>query len=193
MANTLQASTVVGSLRSPSLLSGRPQSTRTATAAGRLCVPRAAAAPLPSAPRGAPLVASCPPADAVVGSSPAASQQRRRAVVAAAGKQTFGSFDDMIASADVVLVDFYATWCGPCQIMAGVLQQVSAQLGDAVRIVKVDTEKYPKLATKYGVQGLPTLMLFRQGKIIDRVEGALSAQDLIMRMNYMLSSSSPAP
>ncbi|CAI5465263.1 unnamed protein product [Closterium sp. Yama58-4] len=115
--------------------------------------------------------------------------QSRRFVVSAAGKQTFSSFDDMIQTADVVLVDFYATWCGPCQIVAKTLEQVSAQVGDSVKIVKVDTEKYPKLASRYGIQGLPTLMLFRKGQVIDRVEGALSAQDLIMRMNYMLSTS----
>ncbi|GJP50256.1 hypothetical protein CLOM_g9394 [Closterium sp. NIES-68] len=113
----------------------------------------------------------------------------RRFVVSAAGKQTFSSFDDMIQSADVVLVDFYATWCGPCQIVAKTLDQVSAQVGNSVKIVKVDTEKYPKLASRYGIQGLPTLMLFRKGQVIDRVEGALSAQDLLMRMNYMLSTS----
>ncbi|CAI5522274.1 unnamed protein product [Closterium sp. Naga37s-1] len=113
----------------------------------------------------------------------------RRFVVSAAGKQTFSSFDDMIQTADVVLVDFYATWCGPCQIVAKTLEQVSAQVGDSVKIVKIDTEKYPKLASRYGIQGLPTLILFRKGQVIDRVEGALSAQDLIMRMNYMLSTS----
>ncbi|CAI5505339.1 unnamed protein product [Closterium sp. Naga37s-1] len=95
----------------------------------------------------------------------------------------------MIQTADVVLVDFYATWCGPCQIVAKTLEQVSAQVGDSVKIVKIDTEKYPKLASRYNIQGLPTLMLFRKGQVIDRVEGALSAQDLLMRMNYMLSTS----
>ncbi|NES92966.1 thioredoxin, partial [Okeania sp. SIO2B9] len=80
-------------------------------------------------------------------------------------KKQFDSFDELLASSKIpVLVDFYATWCGPCQIMAPILEQVNQKMKDRLRIVKIDTDKYPQLASKYGIQGLPTLVLFKNGQ-----------------------------
>lgn len=107
-----------------------------------------------------------------------------------AAKQTFSSFDDMIEKCDVpVLVDFYATWCGPCQLMVPILGEVSGALKDKIRVVKIDTEKYPNLATRFNVYALPTLVLFENGKEIDRIEGALKADDLIGRIQQVISAS----
>lgn len=98
-------------------------------------------------------------------------------------KKQFGSFAEMIGGADLpVLVDFYAAWCGPCQVMAGILEQVQAQMKDQIQVVKIDTEKYPSLASQYQIQALPTLVLFRQGQPVDRIEGVLQTQDLIQRL-----------
>ncbi|MBA0837284.1 hypothetical protein Goarm_009455, partial [Gossypium armourianum] len=86
-----------------------------------------------------------------------------------AKKQTFNSFDDLLANSDKpVLVDFYATWCGPCQFMVPVLNEVSATLKDKIQVVKIDTEKYPSIADKYNIQGLPTFIIFKDGKPLDR-------------------------
>ncbi|MBC1300280.1 thioredoxin, partial [Nostoc sp. UCD122] len=83
-------------------------------------------------------------------------------------------FEEMLSGSDLpVLVDFYADWCGPCQMMATILQQVNNQLKDRIRIVKIDTEKYTELATQYQIYALPTLVLFKQGKPVDRIEGVL--------------------
>ncbi|MBD1853257.1 thioredoxin [Leptolyngbya sp. FACHB-711] len=100
-----------------------------------------------------------------------------------ATQQQFGSFQEMLSGSDVpVLVDFYATWCGPCQMMANILEQVNGQMKDRLRIVKVDTDKYPALASQYGVQALPTLVLFKQGQAIDKIEGVLPSERLIQRL-----------
>jgi len=100
-----------------------------------------------------------------------------------ATKKEFTSFEEMLAGSELpVLVDFYATWCGPCQMMAKILVQVNAVMKQEVRIVKIDTDKYPALASQHQVQALPTLVLFKQGKPIDRIEGVLSAEQLVERL-----------
>ncbi|WP_088891331.1 thioredoxin [Leptolyngbya ohadii] len=100
-----------------------------------------------------------------------------------ATQQQFGSFQEMISGSDLpVLVDFYATWCGPCQMMASILEQVNRQMGDRLKIVKIDTDKYPTVASQHGVQALPTLVLFKQGQEIDRIEGVLPSERLIQRL-----------
>jgi len=94
-------------------------------------------------------------------------------------KKQFASFEEMIEQSDVpILVDFYATWCGPCQMMAKILDQVNAQMSRKVKIVKIDTDNYPKLASRYQVQALPTLVLFKAGQPIDRIEGVARAEQL---------------
>ena len=76
--------------------------------------------------------------------------------------QKFHTFDDVLTSTHVpVLVDFYATWCGPCQMMAGILSQVNDQLKGQIKIIKIDTDKYPQIASQHGVAALPTLVLIR--------------------------------
>ncbi|MBN3959529.1 MULTISPECIES: thioredoxin [unclassified Nostoc] len=97
-----------------------------------------------------------------------------------ATQKEFNSFDDMLSASDVpVLVDFYAEWCGPCQMMTPILEQVNNQLKDRLRIVKIDTEKYTELATQYKIESLPTLVLFKEGKPVDRIEGVRQAAQLV--------------
>ncbi|KAF8105304.1 hypothetical protein N665_0159s0009 [Sinapis alba] len=104
-----------------------------------------------------------------------------------AKKQTFNSFDDLLLNSDKpVLVDFYATWCGPCQLMVPILNEVSETLKDKIAVVKIDTEKYPNLANKYQVEALPTFILFKDGKVWDRFEGALPANQLVERIETSL-------
>jgi len=104
-----------------------------------------------------------------------------------ATKKEFTSFEDMISSSELpVLVDFYATWCGPCQMMAKILVQVNAQMKEQIQIVKIDTDKYPELASQNQVYALPTLVLFKQGKPVDRIEGVLTAEELVPRLQSFL-------
>jgi thioredoxin len=102
-------------------------------------------------------------------------------------KKQFTSFQDMLQSTPrPVLVDFYATWCGPCQMMATILDQVSGALGERLQVVKVDTDRYPQLASLYQVQGLPTLVLFKQGQPVHRIEGVQPATQLIQQLSGLL-------
>ncbi|CAN6438836.1 unnamed protein product [Victoria cruziana] len=116
---------------------------------------------------------------------------RRRCTVPRinAKKQTFSSFDDLIAGSDKpVLVDFYATWCGPCQYMVPILNEVGHTMKDTINVIKVDTEKYPSIANRYRVEALPTLIIFRDGKPSARFEGALPADQLMQWINDALDT-----
>ncbi len=102
-------------------------------------------------------------------------------------KKKFSSFQELLSGSDVpVLVDFYATWCGQCQMMAPILEEVSTQLKGRLQVVKIDTEKYPRLASQYQVYALPTLVLFQGGQPADRIEGVLSTPQLIQRLQSFI-------
>jgi len=88
------------------------------------------------------------------------------------------SFNTIIASAPTVLVDFYATWCGPCKTLAPILKQVKDELGDQVKIVKIDVDKNQSLAAKYQVRGVPTMILYKEGKQVWRQSGVVPAAQL---------------
>ncbi len=90
-------------------------------------------------------------------------------------KTTFGTLTD----SDIpVLIDFYATWCGPCQTLAPILEDVKKDLGEKVKIVKIDVDKNQAIAQKFQVRGVPTLMLFKNGTQLWRQSGVLSRADL---------------
>lgn len=104
-----------------------------------------------------------------------------------ATKQEFTSFEELIAGTDLpLLVDFYAPWCGPCQMMAGFLDQVNAITQDQLKIAKVNVDNYPDLAGQYQVYSLPTLVLFKQGKPVHRIEGVVRPHQLIQQVQPFL-------
>lgn len=87
-------------------------------------------------------------------------------------------FNDIINGNDLVLVDFYADWCGPCKMMSPILQEVKTNLKEAVKIIKVNVDEHQDLASHFIVRGVPTLMLFKKGKMLWRQSGVLSSKDL---------------
>jgi thioredoxin len=98
-------------------------------------------------------------------------------------KKQFDSFEDLINSSELpILVDFYAPWCGPCQIMARILEQVSPKIKDKAQIVKINTDIYQGLASQYRISALPTMVIFKDGKQVDRFEGALTAEQVFERL-----------
>jgi thioredoxin len=104
-----------------------------------------------------------------------------------ATKKQFNSFEEMLSGSDVpVLVDFYADWCGPCQMMVPILEQVNAQLQNRLRVVKIDTEKYTMLASQYQITALPTLVLFKQGQPVERSEGMMLAEQLVQHLQNFI-------
>jgi thioredoxin 1 len=89
------------------------------------------------------------------------------------------TFNNIIQSDKPVLVDFFATWCGPCQTLAPILKQVKDNLGERISIIKIDVDKNQQIAAQYQVRGVPTMILFQNGKQIWRQSGVLSTTDLI--------------
>ena len=85
---------------------------------------------------------------------------------------------DIIKSGQLTLVDFFATWCGPCKTMHPVLEQLKEELGDSIRIVKVDVDKNEAIAMQMRIQSVPTLMIFNGGEMKWRQSGAMSENEL---------------
>ena len=90
-----------------------------------------------------------------------------------------GKFNTLIASETPVLVDFFAEWCGPCKTLAPILKSVKDELGDTIKIVKIDVDKNQPLAGKYQVRGVPTMILFKNGKQLWRKSGALPKHEIV--------------
>ena len=89
------------------------------------------------------------------------------------------SFDTIIKSEKPVLIDFFATWCGPCKTVAPILKQVKDNLGERITILKIDVDKNQELSSKYQVRGVPTMILFQNGKQLWRQSGVLTKEEII--------------
>ena len=89
------------------------------------------------------------------------------------------SFSTIINSEIPVLIDFSADWCGPCKMLAPVLKQVKEALGDKIKIIKIDVDKNQMLASKYQVRGVPTMLLFKNGKQLWRQSGVVQKEQLL--------------
>jgi thioredoxin 1 len=89
-----------------------------------------------------------------------------------------GTFEELIASETPILIDFFAEWCGPCKVLSPTLQQLAEDQGDNIKIVKIDVDRNPKLASKYKISGVPTLMLFKKSELKWRQSGVLSLPQL---------------
>lgn len=89
------------------------------------------------------------------------------------------SFSEIINKNKPVLVDFHATWCGPCKTLAPILKEVKSALGDSISIIKIDVDKNAELSTKFQVRGVPTMIIFKEGKQVWRESGVLQKLDII--------------
>lgn len=99
-------------------------------------------------------------------------------------------FLDIIQSEKPILVDFFATWCGPCKVQAPIIEQVKNKVGDKATIVKIDIDRNPELANKYRVQSVPTLIIFKKGRAEWRAVGVQSEDTLVNKINEFVADSS---
>ncbi|MBY0542653.1 MAG: thioredoxin [Sphingobacteriaceae bacterium] len=93
------------------------------------------------------------------------------------------TFQEITNSDKPVLVDFFAEWCGPCKMMAPILEDLKKRVGENASIIKIDVDKNPQVATLYQVRGVPTLMLFKNGKTLWRKSGVVTANELESLIN----------
>jgi thioredoxin 1 len=89
------------------------------------------------------------------------------------------NFDTIIKSEKPILIDFFATWCGPCKTLGPILKQVKDSLGDRITILKIDVDKNQQISSQYQVRGVPTMILFQSGKQLWRQSGVLSKDEII--------------
>ena len=94
-----------------------------------------------------------------------------------------GNFNELVNSAQPVLVDFYADWCGPCKALAPILKDVAKEVDGKARILKIDVDKNQQLAARYQVRGVPTMILFKNGAIVWRAAGVMDKNSIVGEIN----------
>ena len=97
------------------------------------------------------------------------------------------SFHDLINGEKAILIDFHATWCGPCKSLAPILKDVASEIKDKVRVIKIDIDKNQSLATKLQVRGVPTLILYKAGEQLWRQSGVMSKHQLLSAIDPLVS------
>lgn len=93
------------------------------------------------------------------------------------------NFESIINDTKPVIVDFHALWCGPCKVQSPILKEVATELGDRVRVIKIDVDQNQQLASRYQIQSVPTLIVFKNGKLVWRQSGVVSKNQLISVLN----------
>ncbi len=100
------------------------------------------------------------------------------------------TFEQVVLKSDVpVLVDFWAPWCAPCRIIAPVLEEIAQEYAGRVKVVKLNTDQNPELAARYQVMGIPTLMLFKDGEVVDQMVGAVPKHMITGKLDYYTAAS----
>lgn len=96
------------------------------------------------------------------------------------------SFDELLQSEKLVIVDFWATWCGPCRMLSPLLDEVEAEMEDKVEVVKVNVDDADEIAMRFRIMSIPTLLFFKNGQMVDRSVGAMPKSALVDKINANL-------
>jgi thioredoxin 1 len=103
---------------------------------------------------------------------------------------TSATFDDnVLKGKKPVLVDFWAEWCGPCRVMGYVVEEFAQEIGENATVAKINVDEQPELASRYGIQSIPTIIIFKDGREVDRVMGAVPKKVLSQRLAAVTQSS----
>jgi len=96
-------------------------------------------------------------------------------------------FEKEVLQADMpVLVDFFATWCAPCKVIVPVLEEIAVEMTDKAKIFKIDVDQAKSLASQFSIKGVPTMIIFNGGEMVDRINGVIPKEDIIERLNAWL-------
>ena len=96
------------------------------------------------------------------------------------------SFDELLQSEKLVIVDFWATWCGPCRMLSPLLDEVEAEMEDKIEVVKVNVDDADEIAMRFRIMSIPTLLFFKNGQMVDRSVGAMPKSALVDKINANL-------
>jgi thioredoxin 1 len=96
------------------------------------------------------------------------------------------SFDELLADGKLVIVDFWATWCGPCRMLSPLLDEVEEEMADKITVVKVNVDDADEIAMRYRIMSIPTLMFFKNGQLVDKSVGAMPKSALVEKINANL-------
>ena len=100
------------------------------------------------------------------------------------------NFDkEVLASNQIVLVDFWAPWCAPCRIIAPVVEEIAEEFDGQIKVVKVNTDENPMSAMRYNITGIPTLGIFKDGEMVDRIIGAYPESFIVDKLKYYMAAS----
>ncbi len=106
----------------------------------------------------------------------------------AALEVTDDTFSNEVLNSELpVLVDFWAEWCGPCKVVSPIVEELSNDYNGKVKVTKLDVDSNPKTATNYGIRGIPTLLMFKDGSAVDQIVGAVPKQDIAERLDKIIS------
>jgi thioredoxin 1 len=98
-----------------------------------------------------------------------------------------GNFDEVVIKSDKpVIVDFWAEWCGPCRMIAPIIEEISEEYAEKALVVKCDVDSSPGVAAKYGIRNIPTILFFKDGKIADKQVGAVPKNSFVLKLNPLI-------
>lgn len=100
---------------------------------------------------------------------------------------TVSSFKEQIQSGTPIIIDFWASWCGPCRMLAPVFEELSKEFQGKLRFAKISTEEFPEIASQNDVQGIPCMIIFKNGSEVDRIVGFAPKETLKQKINHILS------